>query len=607
MKQLVPGIALALVFALNPVAQAIEAPALVRDAKTAPSPPPPPMRLAEKLATQPMHSLMQATQGAADELAALNAWNRQRNSPPQNGFSRPLELPLKVRLAAGGSREARPVERGGGWLAVDFQDRAVWGTSIQVPESHRLRIELRDVDLPTGTRLWVWGEGEEPIAFDLSLLAPDRTLWTPSVAGPTLYLEVAAPLARAGQGAASFGISRIAELFALDEEGQARVGAPLFEKEIFTCALDAACFTDAAVPGIALWKKGISLLQFMVGANSFVCSGGLLNDTHSDFVPYLLTAHHCLSSQTSVSTLEAFWDFLDSSCLGTAPLLASLPRSTGGTLLASDASSDYTFIRLSSAPGSRVFLGWNAASTATAPGTPLYRLSHPHGIPMGYSKSASWNPPVTCSGLPVSSFLYSDPQPELGNGSPFPGSSGSPVLLANGQVVGQLFGACGPNVAEPCLAGSFDSDIDGRFSATFPALAAWLAPAGGTGPCVQDGTTACLLNGRFKATVRFRAAFDNAAADTPAQRKSVTGFASSNFETAFFYFNSSDNVEVLLKMLDQGNTDSQGHPTIAVLFGSATPLRVEIAITDTQTGAMRTYSSAFSSMQGATDFTAFVK
>jgi hypothetical protein len=87
----------------------------------------------------------------------------------------------------------------------------------------------------------------------------------------------------------------------------------------------------------------------------------------------------------------------------------------------------------------------------------------------------------------------------------------------------------------------------------------------------------------------------------------VTGFASSNFETAFFYFNSSDNVEVLLKMLDQGNTDSQGHPTIAVLFGSATPLRVEITITDTLTGATRTYSSAFSSMQGATDFTAFVK
>jgi len=131
--------------------------------------------------------------------------------------------------------------------------------------------------------------------------------------------------------------------------------------------------------------------------------------------------------------------------------------------------------------------------------------------------------------------------------------------------------------------------------------------SGSTGPCVQDTTTACLLNGRFRATVRFRGSFDNLPANSDALRKPVTGFSNPNFETAFFYFNSVDNIEILLKMLDQGNTDSQGHPTIAVLFGSATPLRTEITITDTQTGAFRTYISQFNSMQGATDFTAFLK
>jgi hypothetical protein len=133
------------------------------------------------------------------------------------------------------------------------------------------------------------------------------------------------------------------------------------------------------------------------------------------------------------------------------------------------------------------------------------------------------------------------------------------------------------------------------------------ASCSGASSCVQDATTACLLNGRFRATVRFRSVFDNQPANANALRKPVTGFANPNFETAFFYFNSPDNIEILLKMLDQGNTNGSGQPTIAVLFGSATPLRVELTITDTQSGAVKTYLSPFNSQRGGTDFTAFVK
>ena len=63
----------------------------------------------------------------------------------------------------------------------------------------------------------------------------------------------------------------------------------------------------------------------------------------------------------------------------------------------------------------------------------------------------------------------------------------------------------------------------------------------------------------------------------------------------------------VLKMLDQGNTNAQGQPTIAVLFGTASPLRVELTITDTSTGAVKTYVSPFNTGLGGTDFTAFVK
>lgn len=49
---------------------------------------------------------------------------------------------------------------------------------------------------------------------------------------------------------------------------------------------------------------------------------------------------------------------------------------------------------------------------------------------------------------------------------------------------------------------------------------------------------------------------------------------------------------MLLKMLDQGITNASGQPTIAVLFGSATPIRLELTITDTKTEAVNQYTSA---------------
>jgi hypothetical protein len=128
-------------------------------------------------------------------------------------------------------------------------------------------------------------------------------------------------------------------------------------------------------------------------------------------------------------------------------------------------------------------------------------------------------------------------------------------------------------------------------------------PAG----CTATSTTACMLNGRFKVEVRYRAAFDNAGADSTARVKPVTGFANAAYETAFFYFNDANNIEMMVKLLDQGNTDSFGRRTIALLYGSATPLRVEITVTDTATGASKQYTSEFGGQKGQTDFTAFVK
>ena len=158
-------------------------------------------------------------------------------------------------------------------------------------------------------------------------------------------------------------------------------------------------------------------------------------------------------------------------------------------------------------------------------------------------------------------------------------------------------------------AGTFFIEAEALWSAggSQPNTGAYTLSISFAGGCVPDARTACLLNGRFQARVRYRGAFDNAAADTDAQVKPVTGFGSATSETVFFYFNSANNIEMLLKMLDQGNATPGGTPTIAVLYGSATPLRIELTITDTKTSAVKTYVSPFGGMSGGTDFLAFVK
>jgi hypothetical protein len=138
-------------------------------------------------------------------------------------------------------------------------------------------------------------------------------------------------------------------------------------------------------------------------------------------------------------------------------------------------------------------------------------------------------------------------------------------------------------------------------------VAVLLSPGNTGGTCTPNATTGCLLNNRFRATLRYRSSFDNNPADATAFLKSVTGFAAATYETAFFYFNNANNIEMVIKILDQGNTNGSGQPTIAVLFGSATPLRTELTITDTNNGAVRVYTSDFGSQRGQTDFAAFVK
>ncbi len=529
---------------------------------------------------RPIAILRSATEGAADELEAMLAWNRAGNVPPRNGFVRPLPLGKRLNVSEFQTTSNR---RG------TSENKIVWAGRVEVAGAHRIRIHLEEVRLPVGSQLWVsGGSGETVGPFGLNLLGPGGELWTPSVSGPVATLIVQLPEKEQFTAHALFRVTQVAEIFALEDQNPA---LPL-PSHVQSCLIDGRCITTATLDVIDFYRSAVAQLQYLKSGSSFVCTGALLNDTDdSGFIPYLLTANHCFSSQASASSLEAFWDYVTSTCGGPFPGLGSLPRSSGSTLLATSSQTDFTFVRLNSIPGARALLGWNANPSAVGQNTFLNRLSHPapNSFPysQGYSRTRATNTPAgTCGpdqdGRPLNDltkFIYS--APDLG--ATFPGSSGAPVILAGGFVVGQLYGACALDPTEPCLFGAQDYTIDGRFSSTFPSIAQWLNPTTGNGPCVPGANTACLANSRFEVRVDWQTTATSGAAQVMA----FGGQRAENNDSAFFWFFSATNFEMGLKILNACGINGRFWVFISGLTDQGWTVRIR----DTQTGSIKTYNN----------------
>ena len=537
---------------------------------------PPPMRLAESLSLESSMSLRRATEGAVDQVEVLKAWNAGGgNRPLKIGFSRPLAEPARVLLDADVLAKADYQGYAQGFVAESFTGSLVWGTHLRVADAHRLRLHLSDVKLPAGSRLWVWGLGEEPREFGLELLGPGGDLWTPSVGGGDAFLEVELPRAAVASGERfQFDLREVGEIFAL--------GTVV---KLGECLTDGSCVTSGTLAFIADYRKAVAHLEFVDGGGTFICTGGLLNDTDTaSVVPYLLTANHCFEAQAAASTLEAFWDFRTASCNGTVPNPGSLPRSNGATLLASSADTDFTLVRLNGIPAGRFLLGWTA--TPVANGTTLHRLSHPEPgstvFPQTYTRSVVSGSFQGCPGIPRPKFIYSF----ANQGGSFGGSSGAPIVLPGGQVVGQLLGACGPNPDDGC--NRSNAEVDGAFAATFPSISRFLSPPVTSGPCVANASTLCVDrqagDKRFKIQVAFQTSqgggLSGAGTAIPLSSLGVNS-------GGLFWFFGASNPEMLVKVIDGCGVNQK----FWVFYSAGTNAGLTTTVTDTVTGATKTYTN----------------
>jgi len=522
---------------------------------------PPPLRLAEGPLASPLAELPAAVFAARQELRQVQEWNDAGRQPYRIGFMRALSEARVIEIAeAPAAGEVR--EHAGGLLAAR-QGAAVWGAGVRVDEAWRLRLHLSGVRLPKGARMWVYGSGGEVVGpFGAELKDPKGGLWTPSVGGPEIRLEVEVP----GGATVRFTIDRVAEILSAGLRS-------LVVAADTACFIDGRCVGRDRFPGVDLARKAVAHLEIPAGPGFIgVCSGGLINDNDpKTVVPYLLTANHCIDNQADAAGTEAFFDFVRAQCDGPFPSLARMPRVQGMTLVATGTSSDFTLLRLSKLPPGRVLLGWSAAPVGG--GTHLFRLSHPvydgPGAlvwPQVFQETIVDNSLQQVGSWPRPRFIYA----RQGAGGMWGGSSGSPVLLGNGQIVGQLTGAVGE---APAACDFRSAIVDGAMSATFPSIRGYLDPPA---PCRPGPDTLCLLDNRFRVKVSWQNQFDGSSGSgRPVPRSNVTGF---------FSFGDPSNIELLVKILDFGDV-------VKVFWGQLTNLRYNLEVTDTRTGQVQNYTN----------------
>jgi hypothetical protein len=443
----------------------------------------PPARLAA--AVEPLARLASAERGAADQLETLAAHNRSGRPPVRIGFARPLPLERRVRFTAELAAAPAGLHAGGAFARVGAAS-TVWGAAVEVAEAHRLRLHLSGVELPAGTRMWVYGEDGAAVAFGPEL-AHAGGLWTPSVYGPSIRLEVELPREALGAAGYGFTLDQVGEIFRLGPDGEPIVGGLVPRAQDFSCLTDTNCVGPETFSVINQAEKAIAYIEFFEGGFA-ACSGGLLNlaaGAPAGLDPPFLTANHCFSTQGGATSLEAFWDHRTTTCNGAPPNLNSLPRSSGATLLATSVESDFTLVDFNAdPPGDRILLGWNAENPTLPSGTQVHRLSHPFvGFdphPLQYTRYGVKDEDdglVTCGTTEDgrdTDDLTKYHHLVFTQGGSWGGSSGAPSMLGNGQVVGQLFAACGdPADTDSACSTAYD-ELDGNFYTTFDFIASFL-------------------------------------------------------------------------------------------------------------------------------------
>lgn len=286
----------------------------------------------------------------------------------------------------------------------------------------------------------------------------------------------------------------------------------------FAAQGQANCWTDAACnAGNPYCNEKRGAVTFTIPGTAG-CSGALVNNTRNDFTPYLLTAFHCIDSNSNWALEQGEIDMVQNiavtfrrqltSCNGATvdPMMTTI---NGGQLVAADPRSDMALILLDQRPPLDVeyfYLGWDHSDDIPSSGASIH---HP-GLSGSFKKISTYsssptrvNHALNLAGSPIQWIRSWKVGFDAATYPPEQGSSGGPLLDESRRVIGIV--SHGDTLVPPGCPALGDVYF-GRFAKAWDLgnspgtrLEDWLDPDG-TGATTLNGIDPCQPSYLFKHT-----------------------------------------------------------------------------------------------------------
>lgn len=371
----------------------------------------------------------------------------------------------------------------GEWITL-VDGSVLWRLRIASPGAAFVSVKLTDLHLGPGATLFVTSVDFEYRAgpFSRKDTSASGRFGTPVVPGDEVVLELHLTHPDASH---TLRVESVSHGF-IDAFGLAAVPIRQPDSESATDALQ----NETKAPGGPLGcqvdincQEG-SPFQAIKRAmaqgydGSFVCSGGLVNNTAGDCRLLYLTAAHC-EFWLDPDTLTFYWSYENSGCETGDAALANF--TLGATDLYHDPATDLHLLEVNGSALNPEYVpylaGWDRSAAAPTEGT---ILSFPAGKPM--QVAATSGPILNCQSVDCLNGFGSEfwRVTAWDIGMTEQGSSGGALLDADDQVRGVLTGGAGKHCSK------FQWDEFGQLQAGWEALAVHLDPAD-TGAQSIDG------------------------------------------------------------------------------------------------------------------------
>ena len=262
--------------------------------------------------------------------------------------------------------------------------------------------------------------------------------------------------------------------------------------------------------------------------------------------------------------------------------------------------------------GSTVYAGWTDilwASTDDGPWTQPYPDTLSGNIqsivvspadgelvvavnPTGVKRSATtaaWNSAIGgLTSLQITTLAQRPNDPQ----TIYAGSKGGAGVFRSSDA-GRTWNPASSNLANTDIwALAFRADGNGLFAGTMDGVFV-LDASGAGGGCSSDANALCLNGGRFRVGATWR---------VPSQGTSGTGVPTRlTDDTGTFWFFSAQNLELMVKVVDGRAFNGR----YWVFFGALSDVEYTVTVTDTVTGAVRTYSNPSGTLASIADTNAF--